>query len=150
MDNPTITYGKILRNVGQSMVSGGYSGARVASTKSLDLKCGVKDFEAELEKYDLLFHIDEAVREYIWRADVNEHPLAHLPGDMDPEALAFTMDDFSMMLNGALGCVLGEGESLDLEMHIEKLVDAMQKRVAITKRLLDSINRNYLKLRTSP
>ncbi len=125
------------------MVSGGYAGGRVASTASLTLTCGENDWKAMLEEYDIIFHIGETVQEYIKRATLNEHPLQNFPEIATPDALAFTVDDFANMLTTHIGCALGESQSTALQMHTEKMLDALHKRIGMTRRLLYRIDSDY-------
>jgi hypothetical protein len=145
VDNPTITYGKILSNIGGSFSTGGYAGARIASTKPLTLTCGVKNFYDVLEKYDIFFHLQEAHIYFISKALMNgQHPLDQIPADMMPDTLEFTLQDFSMMISDALSCVLGHSSSLRLELEIEKLIDFLQKRLVLAGRFFNKLNYDFI------
>ena len=46
------------------------------------------------------------------------HPLKFIPGELMPESLEFTLEDFQNMLKSGLSCIVNESEASELNFEI--------------------------------
>lgn len=144
MDDTSITYAKILNNVGTSMVNGGYAGGRIARVKPLTLDCGITDFKAMLNANEIFFKLKETDDFYIRQAlSQGRHPLEDMPADLMPEALTFTYENFFSMMKSALACLLGDKESQNLNLELKLLFDLLQQRLMARNRFFKAINQDF-------
>ena len=139
-----ITYGRLASDIGGIVVNGGYSGNRIARLKLDPLKCGIKDFEKVIQEYGILFKIADIDEKYITESIVQgRHPLRLHPGELMPEALEYTLEDFRNMINTALSCVVSEPEAFDLNLQIRKLIGYLQTQLEFRTNLFDRLNEDF-------
>ena len=139
-----MTYGRIVSDLGGLIYNGAYAGDRIARLKLDKLNCGTEDFLQVLEDYEILFRLQEIDEKYITEALMqSKHPLTFFPGDLFPEALEFTLEDFQNMVNTALNCIVGEPEASELNYQIRKLIDYLNIQLNFRSNLFDMINRDF-------
>ena len=54
------------------------------------------------------------------------HPLKFIPGELMPESLEFTLEDFQNMLKSGLSCIVNESEASELNFEIRRLIEYLQ------------------------
>ena len=144
LDDPKITGGKILSDIGGAMVNGGYAGNRIASLQPDFLTCGVNDFKVIVHDYNILFSLKQADEYYISEAlSEGIHPLRYIPDELMPEVFQFTLEDFSNKLNAGLDCILSEATDSELSLKLRLLMDFLQKRLRLRSRFIQKLNEDF-------
>ena len=144
MNDPTVSLEKLLTDIGGVTVNGGYSGARIASTKTLNVNCGIEDFDRLVEEYQILFQLKWVDEKIITNNLLQgKSPLDNFPIDLMPETLQFTFEDFSASLKSDLSCILGTSQGYDLNLDLQLLDDILIQRLELRTQLFDNFKQDF-------
>ena len=133
-----------MSDAGGSIVNGAYAGGRFVQLKPLDVDCGTEDLNQVLNEYEILFHLRSVDDQHLSKALVQgKHPLHFLPAELFPEALNFTFEDFTRMLNTRLGCILNESQGKNLKLEIGLLYDFIQELLKIRELFINNMKIDF-------
>lgn len=71
------------------------------------------------------------------------HPLKFIPGELMPESLEFTLEDFQNMLKSGLSCIVNESEASELNFEIRRLIEYLQILLNFRANLFKMINKDF-------
>ena len=134
----------MLSDAGGATVNGAYAGDQLRKLKLKALPCGYEDLKRIFHEYDIFFKLSEGDDRYISDALIyGHHPLEKFPANLLPEALEFTLEDFSIMINSAMACILGTPQGFNLSVDLNLIVDLIQKRLDNRRNLFKMLENDF-------
>ena len=133
-----------MSDAGGSVVNGAYAGGRFVQLKPLNVECGTDDLNQVFKEYEILVHLRSVDDQYLSQALVEgKHPLHYLPAELFPEALNFTFEDFTRMLNSRLSCILDESQGKNLKLELGLLYEFIQEKLKLRENFINNMNLDF-------
>ena len=131
-----VTFGLVLRRIGNAMAAASFAGSRVQRLVSIELNCGLSDLEEVLDQYTTLFNLEQAYEPYLSYG--GPHP-SSMPPELWPDALQFHVVYFGINAREAVSCLLEEGgSSSGLSGAIGAVQSDISRRLGLSKQLLEA------------